>query len=457
MNVTLWIVIAYLIVVIAVGQLLRVRKGGVRDFFVAGGQLSWFLLVPFLMGEFTSTTATVGTAEMAHRYGVVTIWFFVGTPMGLTLLAFGLVKFYVSLKGTTIGEVFALLFDQRNRLICASFLLIATTMTASVAFLGLGTILAPLLGVSYETGVWISTALLVLLATFGLKGIAAMNIIHLVTIIVTFVVATLASLIQVGGPASLIASLPAEHLDFTRLGWPTIVAWILSGFFIMLISTLAIMGMFAARDEKTARVAAIATSVWVLVFSFLPVTIGLAAYVLMPDTPSRLALWNMGEACGPGVSTLLALGVLAAVISTTPGLLLSLSGLATRDLFLSLKPDAGEKSQMTFSLLIIPVLGFVGTVFALTQPTIIELVTRMAQIRAIFAIVLVVSIMWRRIHADAALLTTTIGAGTAVIWFILNSPFGVEPLWPGIGTGVLVLIVSSFFKKPSPYKGTVET
>lgn len=453
-NITLWIVVGYLVLIIAVGLVLKVRKGGVRDFFVAGGQLPWFLLVPFLMGEFIHSTATVGTAEMAHELGVVAIWYFVGAPIGLTILAFGLVKFYVSLKGITVGEVFAVLFDQRNRMVCVCFLLVSTSMVLGASCLGLGTILGPLLGVSYVTGVWISAAVVVLLASFGLKGIAAMNLVHIATIIFSFITIAVVSLKMVGGPSELFASLPAEHASLTRLSWPTIAAWTISAVFMKFVSTIAVTGMFAAKDEKTARTAAVVTGFFVLAFAVLPIIIGLSAFVLMPESDSRLALWNMGEQGGLYLSTLVSIGVLAAVISTTPGLLLSLAGIATRDLFLSVKPDASEKAQLTFSMLMIPVVAIAATAFALTQPSILGLVIKVSQVRVIFAIVMVISIMWRRIHPDAALATSIGGAGTALIWFLAGSPYNVEPLWPGIAVGLVALIISSLIRKPSKYKGT---
>jgi SSS family solute:Na+ symporter len=452
-NFTLWVVAGYLVVVITVGLVLKARKAGVRDFFVADASLPWFLLVPFLMGEFIHSTATVGTAEMAHELGVVAIWYFVGAPIGLTILAYGLVKFYVSLKGITIGEVFAVLFDQKNRLVFVCFLLISTGMTLGASCLGLGTIIGPVLNVSYVTGVWISAVIVIVLASFGLRGIAAMNMVHIFTIIISFIVIAFTSLNLAGGPSQLIASLPDDHLDFNRLGWPTLTAWVVSSTFMKFVSAIAVTGMFAAKNEKTAKTAALVTGFFVLAFAVLPTIVGLSAYVLMPDIDSRLALWKMGEQSGILVSALVSVGVLAAVISTTPGLLLSLTGIATRDLFLTVFPQASEKAQMTFSMFMIPTVAIAATAFALTQPSILGLIIKVTQVRVIFAIILILSIMWRRIHADAALMTSVTGAGTALAWFLAGSPWGVEPLWPGLGLGIMVLILTSTFKKPSPYRG----
>lgn len=53
---------------------------GVRDYFVAGGRLSWILLIPFLMAEFVAVVATIGAVEMAHKDDIISLWFFLAIP-----------------------------------------------------------------------------------------------------------------------------------------------------------------------------------------------------------------------------------------------------------------------------------------------------------------------------------------------------------------------------------------
>ncbi|MFC2016717.1 hypothetical protein ACFLUF_03280 [Chloroflexota bacterium] len=211
--------------------------------------------------------------------------------------------------------------------------------------------------------------------------------------------------------------------------------------------------MFAAKDESSAKKGALSAGIFVFFFCFLPLLIGLSAQVVMPDIPSRLALWEMGEYCGVAISTLVSMGVIAAVFSSTPGFLLSAGALATRDIFLVIKPEASDRAQLAFSRILILILGFGGAWFALTQSSILGMTLRLHQTRAILAVVLIISVLWRRIHSTAALWTIVLGGGSGIIWFLAGSPFGVEPLWPGFGIGILSLIITSLKKRPSPYKG----
>ena len=98
MNIPLFAAIGYVATTLLIGIIMARRKEEVREFFVAGGQLPWIMLVPFLMAEYLASSSTVGAVEMAHEKGIISFSYSIGAILGLTLLAFGLVKFYKSIK-----------------------------------------------------------------------------------------------------------------------------------------------------------------------------------------------------------------------------------------------------------------------------------------------------------------------------------------------------------------------
>jgi len=456
MGIPFWSVLGYLVVTSTIGMVAGRRKGGrgVREFFVAGGQLSWLLLMPFMMGQYITTTAVVGTTEMAHELGVVSMVYYLGSLLGAALFIFGLAKFYVSIKKITIGEAFAILFDRRTRLACVLILMTVTALMMPIAFLGVGAILAPMLNIPYESGVWLAAAFVTAIAIFGgLRGIAWMNVIHIVVMIVCLIPATVASVNAAGGLGRLIESLPAEQLNWVRPGGFTITAWLISSSLMRALSAISVTAVFAAKDERSAKISLITSGVALVLFSVMPTLIGLAAYVIMPDISSRLALWEMGQFCGVTISTLVSIAVLAAIVSSTPGFLLSLGGIATRDVFLLIKPNVSERAQLFFSRIVMILLPIGGTLFAFTQPSLMGMVLKMAQVRAIFAIILLVSVFWRRLHPSAAFWTGLLGACSGFIWFLADSPFGIEPLWAALTIGILTLIIVSLRKRPSPFRG----
>ena len=214
--------------------------------------------------------------------------------------------------------------------------------------------------------IWASAALVVILAVAGLRGLAWMNAIHFLTILVCFITVAIMSVIEVGGPAQLFTSLPAEHLNLLRPGLAIVLAWIISRALIGLVAAGTIVAILAARSETDAKIATIGTGIWVFVFAALPMVIGLCAVVIMPDIAPRHALYAIGEHLGPVASSMVSIGVLAAIISTYPTAILTLAGLFTRDVFLLAKPNCSDEGQLFVCRLAIVLLADAATAIANT-------------------------------------------------------------------------------------------
>ncbi len=458
MSLTALITIIYLVFVLAVGYITSRKKGGgVEEFFVAGRALPWVLLTPFLMAEYISSGTTVGVAERVHREGITVLMYYLAAPLGLCLLAFGFAKFYHQIKKVTIGETFKVLFDEKTRKAFAITTLILSTIGTGVASLGLGTALVPMFGVSYETAIWLAAVFLIVMALLGLRGQAWMNVIHLVGILVPFVVVAIAAVISVGGWGKLVAALPPQHLNFMRAGPATITAWITSSTLIKLISLIAITAMFAAKNEHDAKIAAVSTGFLVVAFTFLPAIMGLVAYVLAPGMESRHALWKTAEHLGEWATALTAIGVLAAIVSTTPASLLTLGAVFARDIILPLRPNTSEKQQILYCRLAVVFIGLVGTGLGILATGaaggILGWSFKSVQARVIIVLPLMASVLWRRINATVAFWTIILGVGAGFIWLFAGSPFGVEVLWPSLGVALVVMVVGSLIAKPAHYKG----
>ena len=455
MNLTAVITILYTVGVMVIGWLTTKKEGGAREFFVAGGNLPWILLTPFLMAEYISGGTTVGVAESAHKTGISIFWYYIGAPIGLSALAFGFAKFYQKIKKVTVGEAFGILFDRKTRLICVITLVFLQMISSSTAFLGLATILAPMFGLSYEGGVILSVVSMIVMALIGLRGQAWMNVIHFAVIIITFFIVSVAAVGAAGGIGKITAALPPAHLNLWNMGFSTTAAYVLASSAIKLISLTAIVAMFAAKSEKDAKIGGVSTGFTILAFTLMPVLIGLAAKVLLPGISSKEAMWKMGEYLGGVMPSLVSVGVTAAIVSTTPGMLLSMGALVSRDLLMPFKPNCSEGQQITVCRIAVVLIAIAGATLAYTLSrtgaTIMQLIVKVVEVRTVIVIPLFVSIIWRRVSSTAAFWTVISGVGAGFISLFFHPKE--EPLWPALGVGLIVLIVVSLVKKPSPYKG----
>ena len=320
----------------------------------------------------------------------------------------------------------------------------------------LATIIGPLFGLPYEIAVWSSAAFIVVLALLGLRGQVWMNVIHFATIIVAFIPVTIAAVASVGGLTKLFSSLPAGHLNLAADGLGTMFAWMTSAVLIKLVALSAVTAMFAAKSEHDAKVGTIGTGIFLMLFVGMPALIGLATYVVAPEIESKQALWVMSEHLGSWATMLTSIAVLAAIISSTPAMLLNLGTLATRDIFLLFKPNASDRVQVMFSRLIIIFIGFAGTALVLAMlkgASLLSLMIKSVGVRTIITIPIFVSILWRRVQPAAAFLTILLGGIGGAIWTFAGSPYGIEPIWVSLGIGVTTLFVVSLIKKPLHLKG----
>lgn len=456
-NITAVLTTLYLLIVLAVGFFTSRKKGGAHEFFVAGAQLRWPLLIPFLAAEYISGSTTVGIAEKVHKSGIAYLVYYVAAPVGMALLAFCFAKFYHSIKKMTVGEAFGVLFDRRARLACALTIIVLYGITQATASQGLATTIAPMFNISYTSATWISATLLVLLGIWGLRGQAWMNVIHFAAIIIAFVPLAVASVGAVGGMGKLVASVPPGYLNPAEGGLANASSLFTSAVLIKLISVTAITAMFAARSETDAKIGAISTGIFVLCFVAAPALMGLAAYVIAPNIASKDALWVISEHLGTWGTAMASIGVLAAIVSTTPAAFLGLGAMATRDLFLLVRPKASDKAQVIFCRIAVAIIGFGGTALAVVlvnvAGSILSVVFGSVAVRAVITVPLIVSVLWRRVHPTAAFLSIVSGVVTGVTWLFIGSPLGLEPLWPGLVASILTLIIVSLVKKPAPYRG----
>ncbi len=461
MSLTVLLTIIYLLIVLAVGYIsTRGKKGGVREFFIAGGNLPWVLLLPFLLAEYISGGTTVGVAEKVHKDGITALIYYLAGPIGLSFLAFGFVKFYHSIKRITVGEAFHFLFDEKTRKASAITLLTLGTVSQGLASLSLATAVAPMFGISYDSAIWVSAAFIVAMALVGLRGQAWMNVVHMGAILFTFIPLAIAVVSKAGGFGAIAAAAPPGHLNPMAAGIPTISAWIISSSLVKIVSTTAITAMFAARSEKDGKIACIATGFLLLVFTFLPGLIGLAGYVLTPGIESRSALWDVSAQLGEWGTVAASIGVIAAIISTNPAAMMSQAASFARDIVLPLKPNLSDKMQILSCRLWVIFVGFAGTYLAILATkstgaggTILGWSFQSTQVSTVRVLPLLVSILWRRMNPTVAFLSIVIGVITGFSWVMLGSPFDIDPMWPGYAVGTLVLMFGSLVAKPSPFKG----
>ena len=443
------IMMGYLLLTIGVGVYLSKSNKNTEDFFVAKKGLGIGLIIPLLFAELIAGAGTIGNAEMAFRSGLSSVWAQWGMAIGCILFVAFVSKFYW-IMGDRFGvmsvpEAFGQRFDERTRLAIMVIISLAYSLIYSTQPVSAAAILAPMFNVSVEVIAWfVAVVIIIITITGGLKGAAYLSIIHSFVMYFGMFVTAYMVLRHVGGLSTIRQTLPPAMFDVFEPGIFTVVAWVLGTAFSFFTASTVVAVTFGAKSLKSANKGIIIGALLIVPFALAPALIGLAAKAQMADILPKNSLFAMASSVSSEMAGVASMGVIAAILSTAPVMLLITVTTLTRDLYKGLvKPEATDREQMRFSQILIVVIGLAGTYFGLQSTSILGQLLGALQIRSIAGVVLVISLLWPRVSNSAVFYSIMTGGVLAAVWHLVGSPYGVEPLWPSLLVGIPILVIMS--------------
>ena len=106
------------------------------------------------------------------------------------------------------------------------------------------------------------------------------DLVQFIIILVGLAIATPIVLKGAGGWAAISAKLPGEKLNFTQIGWASIIGYIFNYFCTFLAGPEMVSRFETAKDEKTARNASFLSAVLMAAMAVFPTLLGLAAFAM---------------------------------------------------------------------------------------------------------------------------------------------------------------------------------
>lgn len=494
------------------------------EFYVAGGNISWKLNGLAMIGDFCSAASFLGIAGAIALMGIDGWWIgigFFGSWVAVLLIVAGPLK---SCGKFTMGDVLVARFGNVKRIKILAMLstIILCTLYLVPQIVGAGHLFELLLGWDYLTTVIMTGILMAVFVTIGgMRGTtynqAIQGIMLWVAMLLLVIFASIAhfswnplAIITASSeivPPLVSAEMP-EAVDIVRAAEDPSSAitavralmpdapsaltpgvglkniWnqlsLVLGFFLGILGLPHILIRFyTVRDAKAAEKSAELTIIALGIFYVLTLFVGLAAmYLLYPTLVQLLADGYQGVATNMAVPILgqmlggevalgiIAAGALAAMLSTSTGLLISATTSLIHDLYGGiLKPHSTEKEQLIFAKAGSVVLAAVaiGLSVWLVDENVGILVGMCFGIAAsTFAPVLVCSIWWNRLTKQAVIAAMTVGLISSLLFTfakflgvssILGLPVLINPALYSVPAAVIVLILTSFLTKD---RGKVE-
>ena len=347
------IVCAYLVGMLVVGAIVsKLKIKNSKDYLVAGRRMGLFMVAFSLSANNIGGGCTTGLAQKAFgSWGLSAVWYVLAASIAMIPLAFFAPKIRKTMA-VTIPEVIGRRFGKLSSNFTAvlSVLSLFCLTSSQIAASG-GVINALIPSIPLNVCLLFAGVVIILYTTLG--GMIADQISDLVQFIIILVglaIATPIVLNKCGGWAAISAKLPGEKLNFTQIGWASIIGYIFNYFCTFLAGPEMVSRFETAKDEKTARNASFVSAILMAAMSIFPTLLGLAAYAMKDSIGAGLAengsnaMIAVTGAYAPGIVTgIISAAIICATMSSADSNLLCMSTMVINDLYTGF----GGKKQLS--------------------------------------------------------------------------------------------------------------
>lgn len=334
------------------------------DFFLASRDLGLFPVMFTLIATQLGGGMLLGTSQESYSIGLWGVLYTIGMSLGFLILGLGFAAKLRSLNVATTAELFQTKYNSPTLKKVASLLSIATMCGILIAQIIASRSLLNGLGITNEV-IFLSFWAFVILYTMmgGLKAVVVIDVAQVWVIILVFGAIFLYTLL--GESASFFSldsiALMQSNFSMTGITTSTLIATIMLPALFSLIEQDLAQRFFAARTQRIATLAAIGSSLFLLIFSLIPIYFGMKARMLNVSlAPGASPLVPVIELLTNEYVVILAVcGIIAAITSTADSLLCAVSSNVAQDFDFSF---LGIKNQLRVSQLVTLITGIIALI-----------------------------------------------------------------------------------------------
>ncbi len=338
MNVYLITVLLYLTLMVGIGVWRSLRVRDQRDFMVAERHVSTFMMVMTLIATWTGAGSLIGGAGLAYRQGFSELWMSVGAWIAI-LVVYRLAGRVRHIAEYTLPDILEKRYNKAARLLGSLALIIGCTTIVGYQFKGGAYVLELVAGIPWQSGVALMAAMAILLTSLaGMKSIVALDLLNGMMILAGIIIAVPLLMVDLGGPTAIAAALPATHVSI--FGGRNVI-WAAAVFFPVFMLLLGEPSMyqkfFSAKDEHTARRAAIGWVIGIIIVDVLICTLAVLGSLKFPNLGAeghaeRVILDIARSGLPPWAGCLLLAAGMSIVFSTANSFLLAPATNITHDI-----------------------------------------------------------------------------------------------------------------------------
>lgn len=424
------------------------------DYLLGGRRMGLLFVAASLSANNVGGGSTTGVAAKAFNgWGISAGWYVLAASIAMIPLAYFAPKIRKAMA-YTIPEVISRRFGNGVGTISAVLNILSLFCLTASQILAAGSVVSALTGLNLRFCIVLATALVLFYTSMG--GLIADSIADLFQWIIIFggLLISLPFIIEgAGGWEAVTTNLPAEELEFTKVGWFTIISLILN-YFCTFLSGPEIVSRFASsEDETTARKAAWLSAIMMAMMAFIPALIGLVALSENPTLDGGAgtsALMFATKSYAPPIITgLVAAAIVAATMSSSDSNLLCSSTIFVKDIYQKYcNPHITDKQTLIMTRSCNIVIGVCAMIIAMLNINIVTLnlfafALRSAGPFAAYGLGLAMP----NATKNAGVFGVLVGSIAAVVWQVLGEPFGILAIVFGAVLGCVAFIITTWIER----------
>ena len=436
--------------VLGVGVYAGTRIKSAADFSTGGGKAGTSLVAGTIMGTLVGGSSTVGTAELAFKFGASAWWFTLGGGIGCLLLGIFLARPLRESGKETIPQFLVTTYGPKSGPITTIFSSIGIFLSIVAQILAAIALLSSMFQLSPILGALVAIILVICYVFFGgLTGAGMTGIAKLILLYGSLIVIGVLAYIKVGGVSGLTHGLPAfPYFSLFGRGFSIDLAAGVALIVGVISTQTYIQAMFAGKDVATARRGALVSAILIPPTGIAGMLVGMYMKMNFPNMRAAEALPTFVMSYLPPWFGGIVLGtLLVAVIGTGAGLTLGISTMLTKDIYKKLiSPQASDQKLMYVSKGLIVAVAALTLLFVtgnlksmILQWGFLSMGLRGA---TIFFPLLGAVFFKKFVSPTAGFIALIAGPAADLIWK-LSVPKGMDPLYAGLLTSLVCLVIGS--------------
>ncbi len=423
------IVIAFLGTIFFIGSIFYKWVGTSDDFYLAGRNLTPFILAAVLAATNINLYSFIGQSGIAYKYGIPIIWQTWTGNMAMVFSGLFVIPIFRRLRIRTIPEFLEVRYSKGVRTLVAIIWVFRLAFWLGVILYTAVTAAQIITGVHSFTVLVLILSIVVIIYTMlgGMWSVALTDVIQFILMLSGALILLPIAMSFVGWWPGLVAKLPSNSLTLVqqtgKYSWKFVLAIFLLGIEWACVDQGLLQRAFGAENTKTVAKGLVLAAIITTPFALLWNLPGLAARIIFPhlanaDQAVPLLLSHFIPNIILGI---IVVGLFSSQLSATSGNLNGIATVFTSDIYENvLNRKATDKDVILVARIITVLAGIVMIVFAYAVPVLGGAVNAYLTVIAImdmplFIIAVVYGLLWKRANWKGAIVGYLSGAVAGVI------------------------------------------